>query len=144
MFPWGVLLVQAELVSVFRGTTTEEAFRNRFIFVCACMPCLYVCFSTVWMSGVCKAKDEVWSFGAGVKDGCESPRRCWGLNLGLLIMLLNTEQFLQLQDPPPCKRKVIIPMHGGLKLSERGNAQGERETAGGRQSGELKQHRGGA
>lgn len=132
MFPWGVLLVQAELVRVFRATTTEETFRNRFIFVCAYMLCLYVCFST------CKAKDEVWSFGAGVKDGCESPGRCWGLNLGLLIILLNTEQFLQLQDPPPFKRKVIIPMHGGLKLSERGNAQGERLLVGDR-GGELKQ-----
>lgn len=105
-----MLLVQTELVSVFCGTTTAKAFRNRF-FVCvgACTLCLYVClsmyvlvcFSTMWMSGACKAKDDVWSFGAGVKDDCEPLGRCWELSLGPLIeqVLLNTEQFLQPQDP---------------------------------------------
>lgn len=111
-----MLLVQTELVSVFRGTTTAKAFRNRF-FVCvgACTLCLYVClsmyvlvcFSTMWMSGACKAKDDVWSFGAGVKDDCEPLGRCWELSLGPLIeqVFLNTEQFLQPQDPLPLKEK---------------------------------------
>lgn len=76
------------------------------LYVCFSM-CALVCFITMWMSGARKANDDVWSFGAGVKDDCEPPGRCWELNLGPLIeqVLLNTEQFLQPQDPLPLKEK---------------------------------------
>lgn len=97
----------------FVGLQLRRLLEIDFLCVGACMLCLYVCFSmcalvcfsTMWMSGARKAKDDVWSFGAGVKDDCEPPGRCWELNPGPLIeqVLLNTEQFLQPQDPFPLK-----------------------------------------
>lgn len=52
---------------------------------------------TMSVPTLCRDQNTALDSGTGIMDSCESPNGCWELNLGLLQVVVTTEQSFQPQ-----------------------------------------------